>query len=66
MNKSSEDSNIGKNDVSNELDAELSEETLEQIHGGNGSATPIDALRVINHLNNSSSENVRFTRKKFR
>lgn len=66
MNKSSEDSNIGKNDASSRQDAELNEETLEQISGGEGHVSPRDALIVINRLDNTSSENVSFTHKKSR
>ena len=66
MNKSSEDSNIGKNDASDRQDAELNEETLEQINGGEGDISPLDALLVINRLDNTSSENTRLTHKKYK
>ena len=64
MNKSSENRNIGKNNVSDSQDAELNEETLEQINGGEGHVTAHDALLVINELANTSSQNVRLTQKK--
>ena len=64
MNKSTEDSNIGKNDASNQRDAELDEETLEQISGGKGGITPLDALTVINELPSTSPKHVRFTHTK--
>ena len=68
MNKSTEENNIGNNDVSNEQDAELSEEALAQISSGksDGYVTARDALLVINHLPSTSSQNVRFTHKEFK